>query len=150
MFAGTRLDAFTSHGVRCFPESTLDPCDTVDAFGSVRLVRSVAPRWVIGGVGDCGGVGGQRRLHLLFGAWILRAGVYAQLDKSSTAHVVMGAVCCLVRVAQQELIHPQLAVFFWLRLIAGVFFLIGLVLYLCSFKQRGRVTADVPAAAVAA
>jgi nitric oxide reductase subunit B len=44
----------------------------------------------------------------------------------------------------------QLAVFFWLRLVAGVFFLIGLVLYLCSFRQRGRVTADVPAAVVAA
>ena len=44
----------------------------------------------------------------------------------------------------------QLAVFFWLRLGAGVFFLIGLVLYLCSFRQRGRVTADVPAAVVAA
>ncbi|WP_312514916.1 cbb3-type cytochrome c oxidase subunit I [Stutzerimonas nitrititolerans] len=44
----------------------------------------------------------------------------------------------------------QLAIFFWLRLVAGVFFLIGLVCYLYSFRQRGRVTADVPAAATAA
>ena len=32
----------------------------------------------------------------------------------------------------------QLAIFFWLRLVAGVFFLIGLVCYLYSFRQRGR------------
>ena len=107
MLAGTRLDAFTSNGVRCLPQSTLDPRDTVDAFGSV------APTRASGGVG---GVGGQRRLHLLFGAWIFRAGVYAQLDKSSTAQVVMGAVCRLVRVAQQKLIHPQLSVFLCLLL----------------------------------
>lgn len=44
----------------------------------------------------------------------------------------------------------QLRVFFWLRLIAGVFFMIGLVCYLTSFRQRGRVTADAPAAVAAA
>lgn len=44
----------------------------------------------------------------------------------------------------------QLRVFFWLRLVAGVFFLIGLLFYLYSFRQRGRVTADVPAAVAAA
>lgn len=33
----------------------------------------------------------------------------------------------------------QLAVFFWLRLVAGVFFAIGLCCYLSSFRQRGRV-----------
>jgi len=41
----------------------------------------------------------------------------------------------------------QLAIFFWLRLVAGVFFLIGLICYLYSFRQRGRVPV---AAAVAA
>ncbi|MCZ4323135.1 nitric oxide reductase, NorB subunit apoprotein [Pseudomonas peli] len=35
----------------------------------------------------------------------------------------------------------QMAVFFWLRLAAGVVFLIGLLCYLFSFKQRGRATA---------
>ncbi|MEN2508410.1 cbb3-type cytochrome c oxidase subunit I [Stutzerimonas stutzeri] len=44
----------------------------------------------------------------------------------------------------------QLRVFFWLRLIAGVFFMIGLICYLSSFRQRGRVTADAPAAVTAA
>lgn len=44
----------------------------------------------------------------------------------------------------------QLRVFFWLRLIAGVFFMIGLICYLSSFRQRGRVTADAPAAVAAA
>jgi nitric oxide reductase subunit B len=45
----------------------------------------------------------------------------------------------------------QLAVFFWLRLVAGVFFLIGLICYLYSFKQRGRATArDEAALAVTA
>ena len=44
----------------------------------------------------------------------------------------------------------QLRVFFWLRLVAGVFFLIGLIFYLYSFRQRGRVTVDLPAAVVAA
>ncbi|MCD0501386.1 cbb3-type cytochrome c oxidase subunit I [Bordetella petrii] len=34
----------------------------------------------------------------------------------------------------------QLSVFFWLRLGAGVFFLIGLVCYLLSFRQRGHST----------
>ena len=32
----------------------------------------------------------------------------------------------------------QLAVFFWLRLVAGVLFFIGLGCYLFSFRQRGR------------
>ena len=41
----------------------------------------------------------------------------------------------------------QLAIFFWLRLIAGVFFLIGLVCYLYSFRQRGRVPVVAAAAA---
>ena len=45
----------------------------------------------------------------------------------------------------------QLAVFFWLRLVAGVFFLIGLICYLYSFKQRARATArDEAALAVTA
>ncbi|SFP25347.1 cbb3-type cytochrome c oxidase subunit I [Pseudomonas borbori] len=45
----------------------------------------------------------------------------------------------------------QLAVFFWLRLAAGVVFLIGLICYLYSFKQRARATArDEAAAAVSA
>ena len=45
----------------------------------------------------------------------------------------------------------QLAVFFWLRLVAGVFFLIGLICYLYSFKQRSRATArDEAALAVSA
>ena len=44
----------------------------------------------------------------------------------------------------------QLRVFFWLRLIAGVFFMIGLICYLSSFRQRGRVTADATAAVAAA
>jgi nitric oxide reductase subunit B len=45
----------------------------------------------------------------------------------------------------------QLAVFFWLRLVAGVFFLIGLICYLYSFKQRARATArDEAALAVSA
>jgi nitric oxide reductase subunit B len=35
----------------------------------------------------------------------------------------------------------QMAVFFWLRLAAGVVFLVGLICYLYSFKQRGRATA---------
>lgn len=35
----------------------------------------------------------------------------------------------------------QIAVFFWLHLAAGVVFLIGLLCYLYSFKQRGRATA---------
>ncbi|MCI0919463.1 cbb3-type cytochrome c oxidase subunit I [Pseudomonas stutzeri] len=43
----------------------------------------------------------------------------------------------------------QLRVFFWLRLIAGVFFMIGLICYLSSFRQRGRVTADATAAVAA-
>jgi nitric oxide reductase subunit B len=42
----------------------------------------------------------------------------------------------------------QLAVFFWLRLVAGVVFLIGLICYLYSFKQRGRATARDEAALV--
>ncbi|EQM75986.1 cbb3-type cytochrome c oxidase subunit I [Stutzerimonas stutzeri] len=44
----------------------------------------------------------------------------------------------------------QLRVFFWLRLIAGVFFMIGLICYLSSFRQRGRVTADATAAVATA
>ena len=44
----------------------------------------------------------------------------------------------------------QLAIFFWLRLVAGVFFLIGLVCYLYSFRQRGRVPVAAAAAAAAA
>ena len=45
----------------------------------------------------------------------------------------------------------QMAVFFWLRLAAGVVFLIGLICYLYSFKQRGRATArDEAALAIAA
>ena len=45
----------------------------------------------------------------------------------------------------------QMALFFWLRLAAGVVFLIGLICYLYSFKQRGRATArDEAALAVAA
>lgn len=44
----------------------------------------------------------------------------------------------------------QLRVFFWLRLIAGVFFMAGLVCYLSSFRQRGRATVEVPAAVAAA
>lgn len=43
----------------------------------------------------------------------------------------------------------QLAIFFWLRLVAGVFFLIGLVCYLYSFRQRGRVPVAAAAAAAA-
>jgi nitric oxide reductase subunit B len=45
----------------------------------------------------------------------------------------------------------QMAVFFWLRLAAGVVFLVGLICYLYSFKQRGRATArDEAALAVSA
>jgi nitric oxide reductase subunit B len=45
----------------------------------------------------------------------------------------------------------QMALFFWLRLAAGVVFLIGLICYLYSFKQRGRATArDEAALAVSA
>lgn len=44
----------------------------------------------------------------------------------------------------------QLRVFFWLRLVAGVFFLVGLMFYLYSFRQRGRVAVDLPAAVAAA
>ncbi|MNQ24066.1 Nitric oxide reductase subunit B [compost metagenome] len=45
----------------------------------------------------------------------------------------------------------QLAVFFWLRLAAGLVFLAGLICYLYSFKQRARATArDEAAAAVSA
>ncbi len=44
----------------------------------------------------------------------------------------------------------QLAVFFWLRLIAGVVFLAGLVCYLYSFRQRGRVPVDISSAVAAA
>jgi len=43
----------------------------------------------------------------------------------------------------------QLAIFFWLRLIAGVFFLIGLVCYLYSFRQRGRLPVVAASAAAA-
>jgi len=32
----------------------------------------------------------------------------------------------------------QLALFFWLRLVAGVFFLVGLICYLMSFRQRAE------------
>ena len=41
----------------------------------------------------------------------------------------------------------QLAVFFWLRLIAGFMFLAGLVCYLLSFRQRAEATAQAPATA---
>ncbi len=41
----------------------------------------------------------------------------------------------------------QLAVFFWLRLVAGVFFAIGLGCYLSSFRQRARVAVSGAAAA---
>lgn len=34
--------------------------------------------------------------------------------------------------------QDQLFIFYWLRLAAGVVFLIGLVAYLLSFRQRGR------------
>ena len=34
--------------------------------------------------------------------------------------------------------QDQLFLFYWLRLAAGVVFLIGLVAYLLSFRQRGR------------
>lgn len=34
--------------------------------------------------------------------------------------------------------QDQLVLFYWLRLVAGVIFLIGLVAYLLSFRQRGR------------
>ncbi|MCY1562310.1 Nitric oxide reductase subunit B [compost metagenome] len=45
----------------------------------------------------------------------------------------------------------QLAVFFWLRLAAGLVFLAGLICYLYSFKQRARATArDEATAAVSA
>ena len=45
----------------------------------------------------------------------------------------------------------QMALFFWLRLAAGVVFLIGLICYLYSFKQRARATArDEAALAVSA
>ncbi len=45
----------------------------------------------------------------------------------------------------------QMAVFFWLRLAAGVVFLVGLICYLYSFKQRARATArDEAALAVSA
>lgn len=44
----------------------------------------------------------------------------------------------------------QLRVFFWLRLFAGVGFAIGLVCYLVSFMQRGRVPAAVEAPAAVA
>jgi len=36
----------------------------------------------------------------------------------------------------------QLALFFWLRLGAGVVFLAGLVCYLLSFRQRGSVVSQ--------
>src|SRR3546814_10904241 len=36
----------------------------------------------------------------------------------------------------------QLALFFWLRLAAGVGFLVGLVCYLLSFRQRGSMIAQ--------
>ncbi|WP_339460895.1 cbb3-type cytochrome c oxidase subunit I [Pseudomonas sp. EA_105y_Pfl2_R69] len=42
----------------------------------------------------------------------------------------------------------QLAVFFWLRLAAGVVFLGGLICYLYSFKQRARATARDEAALI--
>ena len=41
----------------------------------------------------------------------------------------------------------QLAVFFWLRLVAGFGFLIGLACYLLSFRQRAEATAQAPATA---
>lgn len=45
----------------------------------------------------------------------------------------------------------QMALFFWLRLAAGVVFLVGLICYLYSFKQRARATArDEAALAVSA
>ncbi len=34
--------------------------------------------------------------------------------------------------------QDQLVIFYWLRLVAGVIFLVGLVSYLLSFRQRGR------------
>ena len=43
----------------------------------------------------------------------------------------------------------QLAVFFWLRLVAGLFFFVGLVCYLLSFRQRGEVTANAAATTTA-
>ena len=41
----------------------------------------------------------------------------------------------------------QLAVFFWLRLVAGVMFLVGLACYLLSFRQRAEATVQAPATA---
>lgn len=41
----------------------------------------------------------------------------------------------------------QLAVFFWLRLVAGVMFLIGLACYLLSFRQRAEARAAAPVTA---
>jgi nitric oxide reductase subunit B len=43
----------------------------------------------------------------------------------------------------------QLAVFFWLRLVAGVGFGIGLICYFLSFRQRGEVTVSAAANATA-
>ena len=41
----------------------------------------------------------------------------------------------------------QLAVFFWLRLVAGFMFLAGLTCYLLSFRQRAEATVQAPATA---
>jgi nitric oxide reductase subunit B len=42
----------------------------------------------------------------------------------------------------------QLKIFFWLRLYSGVGFFIGLICYLLSFRQRGRVAVASGAAQV--
>jgi len=105
----------------------------------LTMISYAMPR--LRGLGEAPGAAAQRME--LWGFWLMTLSMLAITLLLTAAGVVQVWLQRLpADAAAMSFMNTteQLALFFWLRLGAGVFFLVGLVCYLLSFRQRGAAT----------
>src|SRR5690606_24216301 len=94
------------------------------------------------GLGEAPGAAAQRMEP--WGFWLMTTSMLAitlLLTAAGVVQVWLQRLPADAAAMSFMITAEQLSLFFWLRLGAGVIFLVGLVCYLLSFRQRGATAA---------